>query len=168
MATTSSITRDSFSLIMWIGATAWALASVGKAAGLTINTSGSSAPPGFYYSANAPIRDGALVKVCLPHQWAKFGLKRRYIGAGMCPDGIEPVIKYVGARGGEKVHVAPGSIPTIDTAGRPMPHFIYGDYIVPAGSIWLVGTILHSFDSRFYGDVPKGNVVAVLRPIWTW
>ena len=112
---------------------------------------------------------GDLVSVCLPHDWAVFAQQRGYIGGGgPCADQSMPLVKQIGAIGGDPINIEPETIQHIDSHGRPMPEFIVGAYIVPKGMVWLYGNEPRSFDSKYYGPVPESNVLALLKPVITW
>jgi len=79
-------------------------AATGLRLGVGLNAS-RSAPRGVYRSvADTPAR-GALVVVCLPAAVAAFGRARGYLGPGDCPGGAQPVLKRVGAIGGDVVEL---------------------------------------------------------------
>lgn len=147
------------------------LALIAKDLGVFINTTPSASPVGIYREEPhfRKLAKGELVSVCLPHRWAVFAQERGFIGGGgQCADQSMPLIKQIGGVAGDKVYVAPGSVRHVDSRGRPMPHLMFGQVVVPEGMIWLQGDDPRSFDSRYYGVVPAENVLTVLQPVVTW
>jgi type IV secretory pathway protease TraF len=54
-----------------------------------------------------------------------------------------------------------------DSAGRPLRPIPTGTYNVPAGAVWLLsGHDPRSFDSRYFGAVPRANIQGIARPVW--
>ena len=49
--------------------------------------------------------------------------------------------------------------------GKPL-EYIYYDGIIPKGYIFVVGDHFHSYDSRYFGFVPKSYVRTKLTPIF--
>ena len=159
-------------IVALLGGSAFLLALVAKyALGIVINTSPSASPVGIYRPDPnfSGLTKGDLVSVCLPHDWAVFAQQRGYIGGGgPCADQSMPLVKQIGAIGGDPINIEPETIQHIDSHGRPMPEFIVGAYIVPKGMVWLYGNEPRSFDSKYYGPVPESNVLALLKPVITW
>jgi len=148
-----------------------------------------SIPLGVYQTVEgAAPAPGVVVMVCLTEPTASLAAKRGYIARGRptqtgdgCPDGLEPLGKRVLANGGDTVAVADRGLAVNgrpvprtarlprDSYGRPLPLYPAGVYVVHAGDLWVVATdSRRSFDSRYFGPLPKRNVLAVLRPILTW
>lgn len=131
---------------------------------ITYNQTPSSAPVGWYLNTYPTVHVGDVVKVCLPEAWGKLALARGYLQpTGICPGGAEPLIKIVTALSGDTVKIDRRM--TKDTLGRPMPHFGLDSYTLGPDVIWLHGDARNSFDSRYFGPVPIGNVLAVLTPL---
>jgi conjugative transfer signal peptidase TraF len=134
-----------------------------------VNTSASAAPVGFYLRTAPRLVRGNLVEVCLPHEIARLGVERGYLGRGwQCADGSEPVGKTVLGLPGDIVHIRWELVLAVDTAGRSLKHFPFGFYRLKPGEIWLFGSNSHSWDSRYYGPIPVGAVRASLSPLVTW
>ena len=149
--------------------------------GLRINGT-TSMPRGLWRvtPAAAPLRRGEVVTIC-PPDTAPFreAAARRYIPAGSCPGGYEPLVKPVGAATGDVVAVS-GSGVTVngqpvpgtaqlaqDSAGRRLQPVRAGTYPVAPGEVWLLsGHDPRSFDSRYFGPIPVGNVQGLARPVW--
>ena len=163
------------------GATILTALATAYAAGLRINTT-PSMPRGVWtiVSARTAPKRGDIVAVCLPHGAAlRQALRRGYIAAGPCPDKAEPLVKPVGAVGGDLVTVSVNGIsvnqaPVANTAalardeaGRVLHPVPAGSYPVAPDDAWLLsGHDPRSFDSRYFGAVPIADVVGVARPLW--
>ncbi len=156
------------------------IAAVGRALNLAYNTS-LSAPVGIYryqplvFGERPPL--GSLVVACLPATLAALGRDRGYIHAGGCPDGNEPVLKTLLARGGE-VRVSDAELlvdgksiagfrrVALDRSGRLIPTIPAGVYELKPDQVWLHSS-RHpmSWDSRYYGPIPSNSVRAIARPL---
>lgn len=144
------------------------LAVVGASHFIGFNSSPSAAPVGFYWRTAPRLGRGKLVEFCLPKDVAVFAEARGYIGHGSCPGHAESVGKIVLGMPGDIVTVDPATVLKTDSAGRPMRHFPFAEYRVPAGEVWVHGTARNSFDSRYFGPVPIANIRATLEPLVTW
>lgn len=148
-------------------------------AGLRMNVSG-SIPIGLYHVVGevSHVKRGELVLACLPEDVAEFAHSRGYVPrGGRCPGDLSPVGKFVMAIPGDTVTVSPTglsvnhiSVPQTrplgrDGHGRPLREFPEGTYIVGPNAIWLVGSSIWSFDSRYTGPVAYANLLARLRQI---
>ena len=144
------------------------LAVAGSSHFIGFNSSPSAAPVGFYWRTAPRPGRGKLVEFCLPEDVAVFAEARGYIGHGSCPGDTESLGKIVTGMPGDVVRVDPAAALKRDTAGRPMTHFPFGQYRVPAGEVWVHGATRNSFDSRYFGPVPIANIRATLEPLVTW
>ena len=160
-------------LICGVALAGWAL----EASGLRFNTS-PSVPAGLYRIDRASIATGGLVAACLPETEGVVGRKRGYLRRGRCPGGASPVIKLVGAVSGDLVRVTTNRIlvngrrlqgppPSVDSHGRPLRSIPAGDYQLGPGELWLYSPYPKSWDSRFFGPIPRSAVLGSVRPIWT-
>jgi conjugative transfer signal peptidase TraF len=123
------------------------------------------------------IRRGMLVAVCAPLDASKLGRRRGYLSGGACVGNSEPLLKTVAAVGGDVVAVSPIGVSVngclladskplrFDRAGRPMASWPVGRHRVSRGSIWLSAANERSWDSRYWGPAPAGNVSAVVAPL---
>lgn len=86
-----------------------------------------------------------------------------------------PILKEVAAIAGDRVCTdggwltingrRRGGVLSADTGGRPLPRWI-GCRAMRAGEIFAFsGRVRNSFDSRYYGPVPRSRVVGVFRPL---
>lgn len=149
------------------------------AAGVRVNVT-RSIPLGFYRTTSEPVHTGAYVMFCPPQrELFALALKRRYIEPGDCPGGSYPMMKRILAAKDDRVQIGPNgvvingvAIPNskprpVDGAGRPLPHFV-GNGTVKAGDVIVIGESKVSFDSRYYGPIPRAQISTVIRPIVTW
>jgi len=164
--------------VMWGGVVVLGAWGVLRACDLTVNLSGSM-PVGVYRRTQEPLRVGQIVAVCLPAAVAQLGLARGYLHAGPCLSGTQAVLKRIAAMGGDVVEVAPTGV-TInaqpvpqsavldsDSHGRDLLHVPWGTMTLAPGELWLLSTHdARSWDSRYYGPVPRGAVLATARPLW--
>jgi len=146
--------------------------------GLRINAT-VSMPAGIWRSSQPAglLRRGEAVAVCLPPS----ALVRRYVGPGSCANGLEPLVKTIGAIAGDTVALdASGArvnglpIPhtaalAADEAGRALPAFPAGRYVVRPGQLFLFSSHdPRSFDSRYFGPVETSAVIATATPVLTF
>jgi conjugative transfer signal peptidase TraF len=147
--------------------------------GIRINIT-SSLPRGFYVVGQSPAAD--LVEFCPEGDAARISLERGYrTPGGSCPDGGSPLLKPIAAVSSDHVEVTSDGIkvngklipnsaahPT-DHCGRALKRWPDGQYIVPAGSLWVVSDFnAWSFDSRYFGPIRCTLVRHRLRPLWTF
>jgi type IV secretory pathway protease TraF len=56
----------------------------------------------------------------------------------------------------------------VDSLGRPLEQLPFGTQIVRDGQVWVLG--IHrerSWDSRYFGPVPRSSIVGIARPLLT-
>ncbi|WP_353642520.1 S26 family signal peptidase [Mesorhizobium sp. WSM2239] len=130
-----------------------------------------SAPVGFYRIANdAPMR-GDLVLVRTPESVANLAEKRGYLPRNV------PLVKRIAALPGEHVcafyHliIIGGEIVArrleTDVQGRPLPWWNACRRLSGNEVFLLSGEAPGSFDGRYFGPVPVGNIIGRLVPLWT-
>lgn len=138
-----------------------------------------SLPLGLWSVAEAPadLRRGDVVEFCLSHDVAVFAYERSYIGRGVCEDGAMPLLKPVAAIPGDEVEVGGDAVRvngvpvvppglTEDSASRPLLPLTPGRYVVRPGEVWLLSDYeRRSFDSRYYGAVPRSNILRTAKPL---
>ena len=145
------------------------LSAIARAPLLVWNASAST-PIGLYrVTSGAPTR-GDLVLVQPSKSIAKLAAERGYLPAGV------PLIKRIAAMSGDDVCAFDGAIIIngdvvayqlkVDREGRPMPRWdacrtLTGD------EIFLLLTPAGSFDSRYFGPVPRAQIIGRLVPLWT-
>ena len=147
--------------------------------GVMINTS-SSMPLGFYIKSNAKINRGDIVAFCLQPRYARTGLQHHYLKYGFeCDGGVRPLIKQVIAMPGDNVQLADEYIAINnklyfyktfhqDSHGRHLTSFPRGTYF-SKNEYWLIGANdPHSWDSRYWGPVPRQQIISRLTPLLNW
>ncbi len=147
------------------------------ASGLRLNLT-PSLPLGVYRLTDDPVERGTLVAVCLPVDVADDGRRRGYLPPGSCPGAAAPVLKRVGAVGGDVVTVDTGGVhvdgrwlqppaPRRDRRGRPLVSWPPGVHVLADGELWLFTPEVASWDSRYYGPVGEASVVGAVLPLFT-
>lgn len=137
---------------------------------LLVWNASASAPIGLYRVTTGAPERGDLVLISLPKSIAKLAAERRYLPLGV------PLIKRIAAVAGDDVCVFDGAIVIngeiaaprleVDREGRPMPRWdecrtLTGD------EIFLLLTPADSFDSRYFGPIPRTQITGRLVPLWT-
>jgi len=148
------------------------------AMGLRMNFT-ASVPVGIYRTipTSRGVRVGMLAAVCPPSDAAALGRERGYLLRGQCAHGAEPLLKRIVAVGGGEVRVASSGVYVdgrrlahsaplaADRAGRALAAWPVGRYRIARGMLWMYADNERSWDSRYWGPVPIGNVIAVMRPL---
>jgi conjugative transfer signal peptidase TraF len=132
-----------------------------------------SAPLGWYavVSVTTPrVRDVVLAR--LPSSAAALAEQRHYL-----PQSV-PILKRVGAVAGQRVCVRNGVL-TIDRElpvrllerdglGRPLTPWPGCRALNPEEVFLLSHDSLSSFDSRYFGPIPKQLIIGRAVALWTW
>lgn len=144
-----------------------AFAFAGFFAGLRVNLT-PSYPLGLW-RIEPLARDTAVgdrVFICPPPTAAFFAARERgYLGHGLCPGWLSPLIKTVVALPGQHVvidgeiavdgvHLPHSSVRPTDGQGRVLAPAAGG--IVPAGHLFIFSEFAGSYDSRYFGPIPAG------------
>ncbi|OFA15479.1 hypothetical protein A4U49_12480 [Acidithiobacillus ferrivorans] len=149
-----------------------------------------SMPVGFYWiwRPHGSIKAGDVVLACVPLDTpaAREGLRRHYLptqqfGALRCPGDVYPVVKPVAAVPGDTVTLSLAGVAVdhrllpntaiiqADPQDRPVRHMPLGAYRVPASTFWLIsGFNRLSFDSRYWGPVPRADILRLAVPFLTF
>jgi conjugative transfer signal peptidase TraF len=130
-----------------------------------------SVPLGLYLSATADrIALGDLVLVRPTETLAAFLAERGYVARGV------PLLKHVAALP-PQVLCAEGAAITVDgetvahrrmadRLGRVLPTW-HGCHRLEPGEVFLLNPVEpDSLDGRYFGPLPRTNIVARLRPVW--
>ena len=132
-----------------------------------------SAPRGWYLLRGSDaLRPGDIALVRLPHEAAQLADARGYLPVGM------PLIKQVAAAEGTEVCVRDGQV-LVEGAlsGRTLDRDRRGRGLaawpgcrrLDADEFFLLSTSeTASFDSRYFGPVPRESVLGRVVPLWTW
>jgi conjugative transfer signal peptidase TraF len=157
-------------------------ASLGQVAitetGIRLNVTGSM-PRGLYHlrASSRTVKRGDIVAVCLPLRTASLGRERGYLGSGICPESVEPLLKRVVAVEGDIVVASPTGIRVngrllpgsrrlqVDTRGRHLVEWSTPLYRMPSGMILLYAPSERSWDSRYWGPVKDTNVIGLADPL---
>lgn len=141
---------------------------------LLINTTASE-PVGVYWvrhRANGEYARGMRVVFPVPQDYKALVVERGWLAPGL------PLIKHIGAVGGDRVciesgraainDVVVGPVETHDSVGRPLPQ-IRGCLTVPPGYFFPLSTCIpNSFDGRYMGIQPLSVIVGEVIPAWTF
>ena len=128
-----------------------------------------SLPRGLYLQRPGEPRIGSIVAVPQP------ATARPYLAALGMPDEVL-LIKRVAARGGDRVCRDGEVIRTPrrrvqaharDGRGAALPAWS-GCRRLAAGELFLLGDTPNSFDSRYFGPVPRAAITGVYREVLTW
>lgn len=144
---------------------------------LWINTS-ASLPAGLYqaHPLTQP-RRGDLVLACIPQLFAHYAYERGYLMSGRCQGEVAPIGKYIAAAGGDEVEITARGI---SVNGRLLPHSaprardgrgleLFSTTLhrrLGADELLLANPMAASFDSRYFGVVQRGQLLARLEPLW--
>jgi conjugative transfer signal peptidase TraF len=136
-----------------------------------------SLPRGLYRPVSLPPARGRLVAACLPLSIARIGRARSYLPPGPCAGGSAPVLKILAALPGDRVEITASGIlvngfrlrnsgaHAADSHGRPLTPVPVGRYRL-RGCYWLAAPHPDSWDSRYYGCLPREALREVLIPWW--
>ncbi|HYN37670.1 MAG TPA: S26 family signal peptidase [Rhodospirillales bacterium] len=131
-----------------------------------------SLPAGFYVRTADPPSRGRLIRFATPETAAAYARERG--------DDIASVtfLKPVGATAGDQVcrqgetlsvnGTGVASARERDGAGRLLPAWSGCRTLRPGEFLALATRVPNSFDSRYYGPVPRGRILGVYRPLWTF
>ena len=123
------------------------------------------------------IKRDDLVSVCLPTKIAKHAHSRGYLVKGSCGNGYAPVIKQILAIPKDRVVMNTSGIVVngkyfnykqeqVDHLSRPLNPKKINNNI---DGYLLIGTNSNdSWDSRYFGELSRQDIIDVLKPIWIW
>lgn len=154
------------------------IAFIFHAIGLRWNES-TSYPKGLYQlTSSNNYQRGALILFCPPdNPTLQMALERQYLRFGLCKGGFEPVIKRIVGIGGERVtftdviSINQQQLPNThrlqhDGFNRPLPQL--DNFTLPDKTFFVISDHkpASSFDSRYYGAIPRGNVIGRIKPLF--
>lgn len=158
----------------------WLAVRMADAAGIRINHT-PSLPMGIWRiePLQGPLQRGQIVSFCPPDTEVIRDARRHgYVAWGRCPEGYEPMLKPVIAIPGDQVSVhehgvtvngtlaVSGGRLALDGRGNQLQRFPEGVYSVAPGEVWMLSDHHpRSFDSRYFGPVPLGNILGSTRKI---
>ena len=149
-----------------------------RRAGLRINLTASE-PRGLYIVEGRPWSRGSLVVIRLPARLSAIALERGYALPGSRSGAAMDGLKRVAALPGDTVRVGPQGVSvngvlwtasrplTWDSSGHPIQHYPFGVYHVRPGQVWLLSDNPRGWDSRYFGPLPRANVISAARPLLT-
>ncbi len=138
-----------------------------------------SMPLGAYWFTPGAVSRGAIVQSCLPRRLADYALRRRYlVTGGSCSDGVVPVVKILAATSADRIVIADAGVTIngrlwpmsarrpVDSSGRRVDlRLPSGAYACAADQVFLMGENQRSWDSRYWGCVPRTTVAGRWVPI---
>jgi conjugative transfer signal peptidase TraF len=151
-------------LVVWVSAFS-ALALMISQVRLNVSA---SAPLGFYRrQAMTTLTSGLLVAVPVPEAWQPVALTH-----GVIPNRQTLLLKPVAALPGTEVCLRDEDLRIHGVSYGPIlegfsPAF-RGCLTVPPGEVFLASGVPGSFDSRYFGSVPVGQIDGQMTPLWTW
>lgn len=160
-----------------------------KMSGFIVTFTGSM-PIGIYriIKVQSPlsIARGDDIGFCLPPQVAAVGLARGYLESGPCPGGSSRLLKKVIALPGDRVVVGKSQLTvylpdgsektyfaprlTDDGDGKPIKRWVPAGQMIVAKGYWVYGSgdRQDSWDSRYYGGIPKRLIESRIKPVLTF
>lgn len=163
------------------GAGAIALGLLCYLVGARINTS-RSIPLGLYWTSSAPVEKGAYVLFCPPATAVFFEAKQRgYLTAGFCAGDFGYMMKRVLGVANDAVEITDRGVfvnqrklafseprPS-DFFGRLLPRYEPRAFNLGESQLLLMSDVsATSFDARYFGPIPRGQVRSVIVPVFTW
>jgi conjugative transfer signal peptidase TraF len=172
------IRRALFCVLCVLFLSPWWLTGLLQVAGFRYNGT-DSMPRGWYriVDSGAHARKGDLVIAAPPHTVAfGYAIQRGYFKAS------DLLLKHLVAVGGDRLDIdgagvrvngvpLPHSKPLErDNAGRSLPQAYLPDYPLQEGEVLLMSDsgCAWNFDGRYFGPIPRAQIQAVVRPVWTW
>lgn len=148
-----------------------------------------SVPIGFYRikPITELLKQGEYISFCLPDDIANIGMKQYYLKPGDCKNGSEQLIKQIIAVPGDNVWLMDNKIIVTDFNSKlkkasyfapiqledkshlPVKRFISnGNYTATGYWVYGFASPLYSWDSRYYGEIPRKNIKHRLVPLWVF
>ena len=129
-----------------------------------------SAPVGLYgVSAPHDMQTGDMVIARVPDRWRMLSAERRYVPAEV------PLVKRVAAAPGDNVCAWGSAVfinrkwaasrSPVDAKGRAMPWW-NGCTLLRGGAVFLLMDDPASFDGRYFGPTPRGDIIGRARLLW--
>lgn len=136
-----------------------------------------SIPPGWYFVERfGSPHVGEYVVACLPASIALLGRRRGFLIPGDCPNDVAPLVKVLAAAAGDTVTISPSGVfvngnraaaspASHDSRGMPLFPQKFRTYRIQAGSVFLLGTSTHSWDSRYFGALSLQSIIGRAHPL---
>ncbi len=138
-----------------------------------------SMPRGLYRAVEERLVPGAIVSACVPLAAATLARERQYLPGGDCPGGVAPVLKTLLAGPGDTIEYTEQGLRRNgqqlrntapfdrDSLGRALARVPFGTYHL-VGEYWLYSSHHpRSWDSRYWGPVPRTAIRETAAPLWT-
>lgn len=163
-------------VLMFIGLTTLFLpgqAGTGRLSAVRlIYNASDSAPRGFYAVRQDVIRPGDWLLTRLPADAARLAAQRRYLPSNV------PLLKRAAALPGDHVCAWDGRVSingqdlawalSQDRQGRPLTPWT-GCRVLVDDEVFVLSTHhAASFDSRYFGPIPRAAALGLAVPLWTW
>jgi len=165
-------------------------------AGIAINKSGifinvtASMPVGFYEKHALPgtITPGLTVLLCPPSPEASPAIRQAIKDNWLiksnnapCKNHLVPFLKNIAAVPGQKITInmsgiyvdgnklGKTKIQPVAKNGEAIVHYPLGTYTVKPGEVWVWdNSSKWAYDSRYWGPISVGNLIASASPVLTW
>lgn len=140
------------------------------ACGVRFNTT-VSMPRGIYQLDKGVPQKGDTVAFCLSDRQARFAHAQGYIQQGSCANGVQPLVKIIGGIEGDviilnsnTVQIGNTILPTYgkDQLGRSLIQELQAG-VIPQGQAFVYTPHERSYDSRYFGLVPRASLQKVRR-----
>lgn len=151
-----------------------------SALNIRLNMNTDSYPLGIYQLTEKAPQKGDLVLFCLPDDIAEIAKNNEYMSFGFsCPGNIKPMIKKLVAVGGDNIFIDAQGVKVNETLvnnSAPVPVNSKGEPLKHADSGVLAPDLVfvmsdynpRSWDSRYFGGIPKDSLQGVIHPLFTW
>jgi len=139
-----------------------------------------SVPRGLYFYVPGSVKVGDTVQACLPVKLAQFAREQGILTRGVCPTGVEPIVKVLAATAGDTITVTPAAvlvngrawpdsaIRSVDSSGRPVTmHMPLGVRRLAGDDVLLLGRFPRSWDGRYFGVLPRSVITGRWFPLVT-
>lgn len=133
-----------------------------------------SFPYGIYQDIkNKNLSKGDMVVFCPPKKEIfDFAMKQGFLSAGECPNGSVSLLKKVVAMDGDSIKITD----KVYVNGEPVKKstiqkFPYKSMDLTLGKdqLFLMSDFCEmSFDSRYFGEIDRKQIVSIVRPVFTW
>ncbi len=156
----------------------WGLASIAHFVGIRINHT-PSLPVGIWRVSppGVALTRGHIVTFCAPQtEVFRHAFRMKILGHGHCPGGWEAMLKSVAAVEGDRIKVKPSGleingtlVPGTTRLALQTEAIPFGSYTVGQDEIWVIANAHpRSFDSRYFGPIPLGQVEGTAEPLLIW